>query len=142
MKKKIIKISSHYAHSLCVDANGCVYSWGWNSYGQLGLGDCKDRNTPQILDALKQYNAVSVAVGVYHSLILTNEGNVLSCGDCRYGALGYVSKENALSPKRIDSLNNEHIVHVSCGGCHNCVISKDGKLFTFGGNGDGRCGVG
>eukprot|EP01083_Nonionella_stella_P178757 632499_1 len=39
MKKKIIKISSYYTHTLCVDANGCVYSWGENSYGQLGLGN-------------------------------------------------------------------------------------------------------
>eukprot|EP01083_Nonionella_stella_P178599 631367_1 len=38
MKKKIIKISTYYAHCLCVDANGCVYAWGWNSKGQLGLG--------------------------------------------------------------------------------------------------------
>eukprot|EP01083_Nonionella_stella_P192592 711811_1 len=71
MKKKIVKICSYVAHTLCVDANGCVYAWGSNSYGQLGLGDCKDRNTPQILDAFKQYNALSVAVGSYHSLILT-----------------------------------------------------------------------
>eukprot|EP01083_Nonionella_stella_P032880 90002_1 len=65
IKKKIIKISSFFAHSLCIDANGCVYSWGRNQYGQLGLGDCKDRNTPQILilDALKQYSALSAAVG-------------------------------------------------------------------------------
>eukprot|EP01083_Nonionella_stella_P107539 311542_1 len=142
MKKKIIKIASYYAHSLCIDANGCVFAWGRNEKGQLGLGDCEDRNTPQILDVFKQYNALSVAVGGNHSLILTDEGNVWSCGSCEYGALGYVSKENVLSPKRIDSLNNEHIVHVSCGGYHSCVISKDDKLFTFGDNYYGQCGVG
>eukprot|EP01083_Nonionella_stella_P299889 1021080_1 len=134
MKSNITKISCYFAHSLCIDVNGCAYSWGDNEFGQLGLGDCENRNTPQILDALTPYNALSAVVGRAHSLILTDEGNVWSCGKSVYGTLGYVSKDNVLSPKRIETLNNEHIVHISCGWDHSCLISKDGKLFTFGNN--------
>eukprot|EP01083_Nonionella_stella_P005829 16831_1 len=142
MKSNITKISCYFAHSLCIDVNGCAYSWGDNEFGQLGLGDCENRNTPQILDALTPYNALSAVVGRAHSLILTDEGNVWSCGKSVYGTLGYVSKDNVLSPKRIETLNNEHIVHISCGWDHSCLISKDGKLFTFGNNEYGQCGVG
>eukprot|EP01083_Nonionella_stella_P046110 123481_1 len=150
-KKKIIKISAYYEHMLCVDSNGFAYSCGSNWVGQLGLGDCEKRIVPQIVNTLKSYNAVSVAAGKYHSLILTDEGNVWSFGYGNDGQLGYVTKEKilakkamrevALSPNIIDSLNNEHIVNISCGACHSCVISKDGKLFTFGYNGLKQCGV-
>eukprot|EP01083_Nonionella_stella_P061628 160543_1 len=85
---------------------------------------------------------MDVAVGFGHSLIVTDEGNVLSCGSSKFGELGYVSEKNVLSPNVIDSLNHEHIVHVSCGICHSGVISKSGKLFTFGGHKHGQCGVG
>eukprot|EP01083_Nonionella_stella_P184964 673157_1 len=83
IKKKIVKISS-YLHSLCIDTNGCVYAWGMNECGQLGLGDCDNRCTPQMLDVLKSHNALDVAVGCGFSLILTDKGNVWSCGDMQF----------------------------------------------------------
>ena len=35
----IISVSSHDYHTLCVDSNGNVFSFGRNEYGQLGHGD-------------------------------------------------------------------------------------------------------
>ena len=33
--------------------NGQVYVWGQNNNGQLGLGDKENRNSPQLLESLK-----------------------------------------------------------------------------------------
>ncbi|MBI5937122.1 MAG: fibronectin type III domain-containing protein, partial [Betaproteobacteria bacterium] len=40
--------SSSYA-SYAAKADGSVYVWGWNGYGQLGLGDASNRSSPTIL---------------------------------------------------------------------------------------------
>ena len=35
----ISDIASGWKHSLALDLNGFVWSWGWNSWGQLGNGE-------------------------------------------------------------------------------------------------------
>ncbi len=41
-----IAISSGFNSSLCITADGSLWSWGANHQGQLGVGDNEDRNTP------------------------------------------------------------------------------------------------
>lgn len=41
--KRIVKIASGNQHSLALDEEGYVYSWGYNGYCRLGLGDQKSR---------------------------------------------------------------------------------------------------
>ena len=38
-----------YAHSLALSDEGAVYSWGANSYGQLGSGSKANSTTPQLI---------------------------------------------------------------------------------------------
>lgn len=33
-------------HTVAITASGKLYGWGWGRYGNLGLGDCKDRSVP------------------------------------------------------------------------------------------------
>ena len=46
---------------------GDVMAWGRNNYGQLGLGDTTDRNTPTKVSSLADANVTSIATGGYHS---------------------------------------------------------------------------
>ena len=67
-KIKIEKISGGEAHSLALSDKGKVYSWGFGSNGQLGLGFCEDsfepgqgllqsrRFEPQLIKTFKDYN--------------------------------------------------------------------------------------
>lgn len=34
----MVSVTSGWRHSLALDAEGRVYSWGWGAYGQLGHG--------------------------------------------------------------------------------------------------------
>jgi alpha-tubulin suppressor-like RCC1 family protein len=36
-------------HSGGVKTNGTLWTWGYNAFGQLGLGDLNNRNTPTLL---------------------------------------------------------------------------------------------
>lgn len=39
----LAQIAAGGAHSITVSLSGAVYSWGKNSFGQLGLGDMKGK---------------------------------------------------------------------------------------------------
>ena len=54
-------------HSLAICGAGNLFSWGSNQNGQLGLGDCKDRRTPCIVEALQGARVAKAAAGGQHS---------------------------------------------------------------------------
>lgn len=45
-KQRILKIDSGGYHNVVFSEMGKIYSWGDNSYGQLGTGDTKKRSIP------------------------------------------------------------------------------------------------
>jgi len=49
------------SHSLAVKADGTVWAWGYNAYGQLGDGTTTQRNTPVQVSGLT--NVVAVEAG-------------------------------------------------------------------------------
>lgn len=57
--------------------------WGNNDYGQLGDGTQKKRRTPSLTTLPGDARAVIVTAGSYHSLVLTNTGEVLAAGKGR-----------------------------------------------------------
>lgn len=44
-------IAAGLGHTVGWTESGDVYSWGWNSDGQLGLGDDQGRSEPQLVEA-------------------------------------------------------------------------------------------
>lgn len=44
--ENIIAISAGFWHSLAIDVDGTIWTWGKGDYGRLGLGDTVHRNTP------------------------------------------------------------------------------------------------
>lgn len=44
--QSVVSISAGARHCLAVAERGQIFAWGWNKYGQLGLGDTEDRLTP------------------------------------------------------------------------------------------------
>lgn len=61
-------ISSGGFHNIAITENGSVYVWGYGYNDQLGLGNNQDRLEPTFLEGM---NAVQVAAGQIHSLLLT-----------------------------------------------------------------------
>ncbi|XP_076882356.1 ultraviolet-B receptor UVR8-like [Bidens hawaiensis] len=63
------RIVSCGARHSAVVTDGKVFCWGWNKYGQLGLGDVIDRNIPSQV-ALDGCVPRVVACGWWHTLLL------------------------------------------------------------------------
>jgi len=56
-------------------ATGQVFSFGWNSNGQLGDGTKIERNIPVAVDTsdvLNGHNITAIAAGEFHSLVLSS----------------------------------------------------------------------
>ncbi|XP_023910727.1 ultraviolet-B receptor UVR8 isoform X2 [Quercus suber] len=70
LESKHAKIVSCGArHSTILTEDGKLFSWGWNKYGQLGLGDSAGRNIPSLV-SIDGSLPTNVACGWWHTLLL------------------------------------------------------------------------
>ena len=69
-----------------------IYSWGKNKYGELGLNTARGALYPSAVKSLKLSVINSMALGGRNSMILTTEGQVLTCGSNIFNLLATNSK--------------------------------------------------
>ena len=98
----IIALATGTVHSLALASNHTtIYSWGWNTFGQLGYGSVGGTSpfasvVPTVnsgfgtisATALTGKAVLSVAAGNASSLALCSDGTVAAWGDNAYGQLG------------------------------------------------------
>lgn len=68
-----------------------MFAWGSTVHGELGLGGIEDEQilAPRLLEWVAADVVVEVACGDNHTLLLTKDGKVYSCGNNDYGQLGH-----------------------------------------------------
>ncbi|KAF2075625.1 hypothetical protein CYY_003048 [Polysphondylium violaceum] len=104
-KKKphcFVSVSSGIEHSLALTNQGKVFGWGSSKEGQLGQGPSIiefDTSTPiQIGESLIGLFITKIACGAYHSLVLSDNGDVYAFGLNDYGQLGNGSSAHSFVP--------------------------------------------
>ena len=65
---------------IALDAKGDVFAWGGNQYGQLGLGDYKNRSEPTKIVAFRKVKIVDISAGNGVSAVLDDHGVVWTMG--------------------------------------------------------------
>ena len=83
-------------HSIAIDAEGNLYAWGLNNYGQLGDNSTTQRNSPVRISGIGK--VTQIAAGYYHSIAIDAEGNLYAWGWNNYGQLGYGYPTNLPEP--------------------------------------------
>ena len=88
---KIEEIALGSSHTLCILRNGKAMCWGSSKDGKLGLETALDRNfnQPKELVTLSKEKIYQFAAGPFHSLALTENGEIYSFGNTKDGKLGY-----------------------------------------------------
>lgn len=81
-----------------------------------------------------------IVCGEAHLVILTNQGNLYTCGSNVYGQLGTGDNVYHTSPVQI-VVENKIISRISCGNNHTALITSDGQLYTFGRNNRNQLGI-
>lgn len=131
-------ISTGLYHTIAVKNDGTVWTWGNNSYGQLGSGTTYDRLTPFSIIGVS--SVVAVAAGQYHSLALTSGGIVWAWGYNGYGQLGDGTTTERTSPVQVILLTN--VVAIAAGQNFSLALKSDGTVWGWGYNGYGQLGDG
>ena len=99
--KKVIQVACGDKHTVCVTEDGLVYSWGSGKRGALGHNENNDNcGEPTLVEGIT--NAVKVACGTDHTLVLDANGKLWSFGENTYGQLGLRTDSlKEIRPKRI-----------------------------------------
>jgi alpha-tubulin suppressor-like RCC1 family protein len=139
----IIQVATGHFHSLCLDSQGTVWSFGKNDFGQLGLGDIQPRDFQSLIPGLE--NIVQITAGTNHSLCLDNQGHVWSFGNNNFGQLGLGGNkyiDGSYSNKHPTMIADlENIIQISAGNDHSLCLDTEGKVWSFGGNAIGQLGL-
>ena len=139
---RVVAIAAGSAHSMVLTDNGEVLSFGWGFDGRLGHGDRETQREPKVIEALRGVRVVAIAASTCYSMVLTDNGTVLSFGDGSSGKLGHGDRANQLEPKVIDALRGVRVVAIAAGGYHSMVLTDEGVVLSFGHGWYGRLGHG
>jgi hypothetical protein len=77
--EKVKAISCGFRHALALTESGCVYSWGNNRFGQLGVGDNEYKEIPTLV-LLNDIIIEKISCGENHSLLLSRDGDIYAFG--------------------------------------------------------------
>ncbi|HZF50149.1 MAG TPA: DUF4215 domain-containing protein [Polyangiaceae bacterium] len=145
-------------HTCALLMNGSVKCWGYNLYGQLGLGDSSPRGDQpgEMGDALPPVNlgagkkATAIEVGIYHACAQLDDDTAKCWGINSVGNLGLgdinprgdqpSEMGDALLPIDLGTGNTSLVLQV--GGSHACAILQDHRLKCWGFNIYGQLGIG
>jgi len=115
--------------------HGTVYSWGFNRYGQLGVGSESNALLPTAIPNLS--NIIQISCGSEQTAALTSDGKVYTFGrgqDARLGH-GETSGSNETYPRLVEELVSHNVVYVDAGkGSHMAAVTDKGEVFTWGKN--------
>jgi len=124
-----------------------VYAWGFNQYGQLGIGSLSYSNMPLAVSTIG--GVVALAGGGNSSLALKRDGTVWAWGPNGRGELGPVRATCATRyarfpcsdvPVQVRGLGG--VVSVSAGSGHALALKGDGTVWAWGSDDYGELGDG
>ena len=121
-----------------------VYSFGQNSYGELGHGHTEERRVPVRIEFCRGKNIVCIAAGNEHTCLLSDTGVVYAAGYNDSGQCGTGNSGRVPSLQAVESFRGHGVVKlISSNGCeHTSAVTEDGELWTCGYNARGQLGHG
>ena len=136
--QQLVDIAPGLQHCIGLTSSGQCYSWGQNTYGQLGIGNTKETKRPHLIKTLSDLTVTQISCGSYHSMALTSDGKVFIWGDNKCDLLLNTSHKIIKRPAKVEI--NQIIVSISCGVSHSMALSVSGMVYVWGNNVFGQLG--
>ncbi|XP_041799235.1 regulator of chromosome condensation [Chelmon rostratus] len=121
-----VDFSGGQHHTVCLDAEGQVYSLGRAEYGRLGLGEgAEEKSEPTPVTGMEPASRVTCGASV--SYAVTREGSVYAWGMGTNLQLGTGEEDDEWSPVKMTGkqLENRVVLMASSGGQHTVLLVKD-----------------
>lgn len=111
-----------------------VYTWGDNTNFTLGHGSQNSKHHPELLDLFSRSRVYvkQVVLCKFHSVFLSQQGQVYTCGHGRGGRLGHGDEQTCLVPRLVEGLSGHSCSQVAAAKDHTVVLTEDGCVYTFG----------
>jgi len=124
----VTAIAAGAYHTCALLGDGSVQCWGYNYYGQLGLGDNSHRFSPTLIPNLTGITAI--AAGTYHTCVITNFFGAVACwGKGSDGQLGNGWLDDWWTPHAVGLIG---ATSISAGSYHTCAVLADGTARCWG----------
>jgi YD repeat-containing protein len=139
---RVVAISAgQYSFASALKADGTVWTWGYNQWGQLGNGTNTSSDTPVPVPGLSGIGSLARTGGQGHTLaVRSTDGTVWAWGYNLGGQLGNGTNIDSNVPVQVNNLTN--VVEVTCGHGHSAAIQADGTMWTWGTGTSGQLGNG
>nr|QBK90128.1 MAG: regulator of chromosome condensation protein [Pithovirus LCPAC102] len=126
-------------HTIIIDGNNELWSFGYNKFGQLGLEDNNNKKIPTKIEF--NYKVKSVSCGEFHTIIIDENDELWGFGNNYHGQLGLgVGNNDSINiPTKIEF--NYKVKSISCGRNHTIIIDENDYLWSFGDNRNGQLGL-
>ena len=141
-------VSAGFGFSCAVTWEGGVLCWGNNTEGQCGTKNSSSYIAHPVKIQLPQTvpstRVSQVSCGMMHTACVTFSGLVLCWGSNSMGQLGVGKGAGSLSSQELVTAEVPQcamVCEVACGAVHTLALAVDGRVFSWGSNRHGQCGV-
>ena len=129
-------------NSMVLLENEDLYVFGWNSSGQLGLGNRNLQLVPIQNHFFDQLSSIKQIVSGKHSMVLLENGDLYVFGSNDYGQLGLGNRNLQLLPIQNNFFDQlSPITEIILGADHSIILLDNGDLYVFGMNDYGQLGL-
>jgi uncharacterized repeat protein (TIGR02543 family) len=135
-------------HSAAITSSNRVFTWGNNTFAQLGDETTANKNRPTDItlnfDLNEDEYIENMSLGNLHTSAFSSLGRVFTWGSNTFGQLGDETTTNRNRPTDI-TLNFEFdeaeiIEFISLGSNHSSILTSTNRMFTWGKNLDSQLG--
>ena len=139
----IKQIACGLDHTFILKNDGSLWSCGYNSYGQLGLGTNDYDNHSTLTQVTTNINndVKQIDCGNHFAFIVKNDGSLWVCGSNDSGHLGLGDYTNRNIFTQVTTNINNDVKQVICGMKHTFIVKNDGTVWSCGVNYCGQLGL-
>ena len=130
--KRFVQVAAGGSHSMALDRDGTVWTWGSNEKGQLGRtpDDSNSAGKPGQAATPAGVTFIAVSAGADHSTALDRDGNIWTWGSDQSRQLG--SSASGSTPTGV-GVPEAAFASVSAGARHSIGLDANGTAWTWGG---------
>jgi alpha-tubulin suppressor-like RCC1 family protein len=137
---RFTSLSGGGLHTCGLTSGGLAYCWGYNRYGQLGIGEPDTLPHAAPVPVAGGRSFASLTAGAYHTCGVTSAGEAFCWGRNLHGRLGDSTATDAGAPRPV--AGGHRFYGVSAGYNHTCGVTTAGAALCWGDNSSGALGSG